>query len=104
LKSRLRSIEGNKIPGRRQSVDKKFHHIIFSDNGIGFAPEYNEKIFEVFQRLHGRDEYPGTGIGLGICKKIIENHGGFIRAEGKSDSGAVFHIYLPTDSQQSFGQ
>lgn len=92
-------IDGNKIPDHRQSADKRFHHIIVTDNGIGFDSRYNEKIFEVFQRLHGRSEYSGTGIGLAICKRIIENHGGFIRAEGKPGVGAVFHIYLPDNSQ-----
>jgi PAS domain S-box-containing protein len=75
--------------------NKNYHHISIQDNGIGFEPEYNSKIFEVFQRLHGRNEYNGTGIGLSICKKIAENHGGTITAEGEPDKGATFHIYLP---------
>jgi PAS domain S-box-containing protein len=73
----------------------KHHHISIEDNGIGFEPEYNEKVFELFQRLHGRSEYSGTGIGLAICKKIVENHGGIITASGKKEGGATFHIFLP---------
>jgi PAS domain S-box-containing protein len=69
--------------------------IRFSDNGIGFDPVFSEQIFELFQRLHGRAEYSGSGIGLSICKKIVENHQGFITAEGKPDEGATFYVYLP---------
>ena len=69
--------------------------IIISDNGIGFGPEYKEKIFGLFQRLHGQGEYNGTGIGLSICKKIVENHHGFIRAFGGEGNGATFNIYIP---------
>lgn len=76
-------------------ADQTYCHITFADNGIGFEPEYRNKIFEVFQRLHARSEYMGTGIGLAICKKIVENHNGFIFADGEVDKGATFHIYLP---------
>ncbi|HYF67548.1 MAG TPA: ATP-binding protein, partial [Ohtaekwangia sp.] len=74
---------------------KMFHQISFTDNGIGFEQEYSSKIMEVFQRLHGKAEYSGTGIGLAICKRIAENHGGTIVAEGKVNEGASFHVYLP---------
>ena len=70
-------------------------HIEFSDNGIGFEQEFSEKIFVVFQRLHGKEQYMGTGIGLAIVKKIIENHQGFIFANGESNKGATFDIYIP---------
>lgn len=70
-------------------------HISISDNGIGFEQEYGEKIFDVFQRLHGRNEYAGTGIGLAIVKKIVENHRGIITAKGKQNKGATFDIYIP---------
>jgi PAS domain S-box-containing protein len=78
-----------------ESPVKKFHKISFVDNGIGFEQQYVERIFELFQRLHGRKEYPGTGIGLAICKKIVQNHDGFINASGELGKGARFDIYLP---------
>jgi PAS domain S-box-containing protein len=86
---------GNSIPGEQCEVEKSYHHITITDNGIGFEPKYAEKIFEMFHRLHARAEYEGTGIGLAICKKIVENHKGFIMAEGQPNMGATFHIYLP---------
>lgn len=75
----------------------KFYKITFKDNGIGFEQEYAEKIFVLFNRLHNKSEYAGTGIGLAICKKIVENHKGFIFATAKLNVGATFMIYLPED-------
>ena len=72
-----------------------FWKIIFSDNGIGFDNGAAEKIFDIFHRLHGKSDYPGSGIGLAIAKKIAENHGGFIMANGNPGAGAVFSIYFP---------
>ena len=72
-----------------------YHKIVVSDNGIGFDNTYAEKIFVLFNRLHNKDEYSGTGIGLSICKKIVENHSGFIMAHGEPNVGATFTIYLP---------
>jgi PAS domain S-box-containing protein len=74
---------------------QKFWQIRVADNGIGFEPAYAERIFELFQRLHGNNEYDGTGIGLAICRKVMQAHGGYITAESKSGIGTVFNIYLP---------
>jgi len=74
---------------------ENYHRLKFTDNGIGFDNEYAGKIFAIFQRLHGRSEYEGSGIGLAICKKIVEHHGGVIYAEGTEGNGASFTIILP---------
>ncbi len=81
-----------------ENSNKTFHKIVFKDNGIGFEQEYAEKIFILFHRLHNREEYDGTGIGLAICKKIVENHKGYIFAQSEKGKGATFIIYLPTES------
>jgi len=70
---------------------------VVKDNGIGFEDKYAEKIFNIFQRLHGRNEYEGTGIGLSICRKIVSNHHGYIVARSKENVGSEFIIILPTD-------
>lgn len=70
--------------------------IKFADQGIGFDPHYADRVFNLFQRLHGRDEYSGTGIGLALCRKIVERHGGSIEAESELGKGATFIIRLPT--------
>lgn len=74
---------------------KEYGVISIRDNGIGFNPEYKEKIFEMFQRLHAKSEYSGTGIGLAICKKIVQNHHGAITAVSALGEGATFNVYLP---------
>jgi PAS domain S-box-containing protein len=78
-----------------QTPNAKYLKIEISDNGIGFEQQYSTRIFELFQRLHTKAEYEGTGIGLAICKKIVQNHQGVIKAFGKSGEGATFDIYLP---------
>jgi light-regulated signal transduction histidine kinase (bacteriophytochrome) len=74
----------------------EYLEITVDDNGIGFDAQFGEKIFAVFQRLHLREKYEGTGIGLAICRKIAKNHGGIIRAQGRLDHGATFTIVIPT--------
>lgn len=83
------------ITNTTEKIDRiEYLKITFEDNGIGFDQAYAEKIFSVFQRLHGRQEYPGTGIGLAICQKICENHDGYIEANSEEGKGAKFTIYL----------
>ncbi|MBS7230186.1 two-component sensor histidine kinase [Flavobacterium psychroterrae] len=70
-------------------------HITISDNGIGFDPQFESRVFEMFQQLNNKNDYKGTGIGLAIVKKIVENHNGIIKATGKLGKGAKFDIYIP---------
>ncbi|MFN3756382.1 MAG: CHASE3 domain-containing protein [Flavobacterium sp.] len=77
--------------------NRMYHKITILDNGIGFDPKESKKIFLLFNRLHIEENYPGTGVGLAICKKIVNNHYGFICAVGQPDEGAKIVIYLPTE-------
>jgi signal transduction histidine kinase len=77
--------------------NRPYCQLIYTDNSIGFDPQYKERIFEVFQRLHNKEEYHGTGMGLAICKRIMENHNGIITATGQLNKGARFDIYIPVN-------
>jgi len=91
-------VSASELRSRPATPADHYWKISIADNGIGFEPQYSSKIFELFQRLHGRSEYDGTGIGLAICKKIIQNHNGVITAESEPGKGATFNIYLPEES------
>jgi light-regulated signal transduction histidine kinase (bacteriophytochrome) len=92
-------VTADKIKTQMPFTHDKYWTIKISDNGIGFEQEFANKIFELFQRLHGRSEYEGTGIGLAICKKIVQNHHGFIEAIGEPGIGSTFNIYLPVENE-----
>lgn len=89
-------IYGELLPKCDLLDQAKACHLTITDNGIGFEQQYSEKIFQVFQRLHGKADYEGTGIGLSIVKRIVENHNGVITVESKPDQGTRFDIYFPT--------
>ncbi len=79
--------------------DDQRPHLYVEDNGIGIAPGDQDRLFDMFERLHGPDEYPGSGIGLALCKRILEHHGGDIWVESEPGQGATFHLSLGTETQ-----
>lgn len=88
------------ISVKPRARDDKFYEIYIKDNGIGFDEKYLDRIFSVFQRLHSRDSYEGTGIGLAVCRKIAERYGGKIDAKSKPNAGATFIIKLPINHKE----
>ncbi|WP_343692204.1 PAS domain S-box protein [Chitinophaga sp.] len=84
----------------RSVIDDGQYKITIQDNGIGFEPQNSEKIFEMFERLHGRESYPGTGIGLALCQRIVQNHHGTITATAQVGEGATFTILLPATNPE----
>ncbi len=95
IKIKSEVVKGKMFNNEKLQPQNDYCHINFTDNGIGFENKYGDRIFEVFQRLHDREIYSGTGIGLAIVKKIVENHNGIITASGKLGKGAAFDIYIP---------
>ncbi len=81
---------------RSRVADGGTFEVSVSDNGIGFDPAYAERIFEPFERLHDREDYPGNGMGLAVCRRIVEKHNGTITAEGEAGEGATFRVVLPS--------
>ena len=89
--------ENSEFPTEQLSPGKNYCHISVADNGLGFDSQYKDQIFELFQRLYSKEEFPGTGIGLAIVKKIVDNHNGIIKATGELNKGATFDIFIPDD-------
>ncbi|MDI1241337.1 MAG: ATP-binding protein, partial [bacterium] len=89
------------IPSIGRLMPEHLVRISVSDNGIGFDEKYLDRIFTPFQRLHGRNEYQGTGIGLAVCRKIVERHGGSLTAESTPGKGSTFIAILPVVQKEN---
>ncbi len=95
-----RNVKFEKLNVEGLSPKKEYCHISITDNGIGFEQNFSTKIFQVFQKLHGKEEFAGTGIGLAIVKKIVDNHNGVITATSELNKGSTFNIYIPTSHKK----
>jgi signal transduction histidine kinase len=95
----LVTITAESIPHEPSGAIENFH-LTVTDNGIGFDEKYKDRIFQMFQRLHGRHAYEGTGVGLAICRKIVERHAGSITAQSRVGEGTAFVITLPITQPQ----
>jgi len=95
-------VAGDDVPVNLSAEERnsRFYLITVQDQGIGFEQQYAERIFNMFQRLHGKAEYSGTGIGLSIVRKVVENHNGYIWAESEPGHGATFSVLLPVLNDQ----
>ncbi|WP_343692598.1 ATP-binding protein [Chitinophaga sp.] len=94
IKISVAAVSEEDVPGEL-SKEQEYIKLTFQDNGIGFEQQFSDRIFTIFQRLNDKKTYAGTGIGLALCKKIVENHHGLIQAEGELQKGATFTVYLP---------
>jgi len=102
IKISSRRLTGGEVPNPPGNAESKSYlEVSLSDNGIGFDQQFEKQIFTMFQRLHAKHEYSGTGIGLAICRKIMENHGGFITAKSEVGKGATFYLYFPVDQEST---
>ena len=91
-------VKGEEIKEIKVLPNRLYHKISITDNGIGFEPQHAGKIFEIFQRLNNHPGASGSGIGLAICNRIVQNHKGYIKATGQLNEGARFDVYLPADN------